>query len=216
MSDKEIIINFGLNEINISPFSHIIKNNNQTGVYMVRLWIKWSNKFVFKIGYTNGDLDKRLIQLNHEFKSDGKIILLFYGKTTNVNAEHYIHQKLKEYVICENLNNPVKPQSREIYHISAELYDKFYSLLEEQTIGNFFESNYYIINDNNKEYYLLTSNIIDYFYDNDIDYIDNKPYIMLDCDIYEKKLWSCVRTIENYRNKYKIDSEIDTESVSKL
>jgi hypothetical protein len=210
MSDKQIIINFGLNEINISSFSYIIKNNNQTGIYMVRLWIQWSNTYVYKIGYTNGDLGKRLIELNCEFNCNGKIILLFYGKTININAEREIHKVLKEYTICEHLKNPIKSKSREIYHISAELYDKFKSLLEEKTSGNFFESNYYVINDDDKEYYLLTSDIIDYFYDNDIDYIDNEPHIMLDFDIYEKKLWSCVRTIENYRNKYGIESEINT------
>lgn len=195
MSDKQIIINFGLNEISTSQFSHFIKNNNKRGIYMVRMWVQWSNTYVYKIGYTDGDLYTRLIGLNSEFGCKGKIILLFYGKTSYLKAEHEIHEKLKEqWPTCKNLNNPIKSKSRECYHISSELYDKVHSLFEEQTGGNFFESNYYVINDANKEYYSLSSDMIDYFHDDDIDYINDEPHIMLDCDIYEKKLWSILKT----------------------
>jgi hypothetical protein len=155
----------------------------------------YENKYMIKIGETK-DLKKRINSLIDEFKyCDGEIILLFYGKPNNIQAESRIHQELREKYDYGGIKNPFGNKSYEVYNISGDLYDDIALLFSEETRNNYFESKRYIINDNTTEHYVLSKNIIDYFVPSNLDNLEGKKCCLLGgyCNVYEEEFWKVIK-----------------------
>jgi hypothetical protein len=209
MCDEEIIKNFGMEEITDSKYASLIKNDGSTGIYLVRLLIGYSNKYVYKIGKTTQNLFDRLYQLNNEYKSNGKIILIFYGKNNNTNTEKNIQSKLSKWRILDNYHNPIRPKPKELYHILPELYDCFSELLKVYTSDFFFESEKYRLGDDNSEYYKLSLYMLDFLRDSDCWDFDDDPkekWIKLD----NKKFWKIIKEYKNNDEVKKSTSNTDS------
>jgi hypothetical protein len=191
MNNTEIV----LNEIKNSKYSNLIPNNDTTGIYMCRIF--YNNHYFYKIGKTTTNLSYCLRSFNE------RIILIFYGKTNNVNAEKYIHNKLKKYQYTD----------KKLYHISSKLYDIFKKELKYYSKNYFFESIKYVIDDNNNEYYHIDNEYIDFYSG-----LDNNDYIELDRDILEERYW--IENKKAIRDEYKLDDSdyesSDTDSDSEL
>jgi hypothetical protein len=140
-------------ELNNSKYAYLLKDNKFTKIYFIRLWICYSNTYVFKAGFTT-NLTERIKSLNAQFDSCGRIIILFAAKINGKYQEDDAHKKLLEYKINENIQNENKPQSREIYYINVAVYDLFLEYIKKITDKRkktYFESNYYVITDENIE-----------------------------------------------------------------
>jgi len=172
MNNQRYINEIVLDEINDSIYSELVPNTDSLGIYMCRIW--YNNEYVYKIGKTAKNLSNRLQDINEHFNSKRRMILIFYGKTTNVNAEEYIHRELKKYQYPDTS----KPKSKELYYISPNVYDAFKKELIKYTDNYFFETEKYRINDDNIEYYQICNEYIEYyinivnFYDKEIKYIE--------------------------------------------
>lgn len=129
----------------IKKYNKYIKNVDDQKIYLIRVWIRKLNIYVYKAGTTK-NLKRRLIQLNSYFDSCGKIILIFVAIINSDNVEKSFHSILQKYR-CK------KHKNKEIYNINSIFYDKFLELLTSIQQTDYFESQYYIIDDLNYEIY---------------------------------------------------------------
>jgi hypothetical protein len=205
-SNNETEINIKLNyidlilkELNDSEFSYLISNKYINKIYLIRFYVFEKDTYLYKIGYTT-DIESRLRSINHQYNSCGRIILIFCGEIISSVIERKIHKNLEIYkynhIICGK-------KAREIYHINSQLYDDFNNTLLEFS-NNYFESSFYVINDNNTEELCVTNRELenikkDYTiycekYNLNIDqsiFIQNNinPHIVLNKNIIEKFFW---------------------------
>jgi len=206
LSDSKYIKHIVLNELNNSNFLQIrsdledcellpdgsgpcerLPNINKIAIYAVRIYDSYNDNYAIKIGESRRDIIKRLYELNSYYKCKNRMNLLFFGYVNNINAEKDIHTKLKKYRIKQTFGNSITPKSREIYTISNNFYDDLSDLFQFHTDNNFFESQNYIIDENNNELIKIYDDERDYFDENnifdDIDYDelleDESSYIQL-------------------------------------
>jgi hypothetical protein len=187
---KTYFDNIVFHEINLQH-SNILNNCDSDKIYMLRIWIRWSNKYVYKIGTTK-NLKKRVKDINHEYDSCGRIIIIACGVITSNAVEKFFHNNLKEYRI-NNVTIPIKSKKREIYHINDNLYDNFMSLLQRKSNNIIFESEDYVI-DNNIEHIISYEEHKKYFskiMNEKIEINDN--HILLDKYLDELRYWNSIR-----------------------
>jgi hypothetical protein len=163
---------------------------------------------VYKIGITI-NIEQKIKDLNNYYQCCGKIIIIFCARIEFNFVEKLIHTKLKIYNYNKkhDLIDPLKSKPTELYKISSELYDEFNNLLLAHST-EYFESNYYVINDNNTENICVTNNELSIITNHYITYhkINNStlsnqelkkkfitdeynPHILLDKNIAERIFW---------------------------
>jgi hypothetical protein len=204
MSRNNYIDNFILKEIYDSPYFYLLENSNSYGIYAIRIKMAHENKYVIKIGKTL-DIKKRINSLMDEFNCcDGEIILLFFGKSNYIQAESHIHQLLKQKYKCGGIKDHHGRKSYEVYDISSNLYDDITLLFSQVTRNNYFESQNYIINDNNIEHYILSNHIIDYFVTSNLDILKGKKCCLLGgyMNKYEQEFWKIIKNkfLDDYKD----------------
>ena len=142
----------------------LVLDNETSKLYLLRLWIGWSKRYVFKIGYATNILS-RIKQLDSQYGCCGKIMIIALCEIPNQVLEKEIHFMLDNFKIKEqNIVNPIKPQPKELYYINEnikiELMDILYS---NNKVKNIFESTNYVIHTNyNKANYenLIHDNVL--------------------------------------------------------
>jgi hypothetical protein len=173
---------FILDEINKSRFSELVLPSNEIGVYLIRIRLPYENKYTYKVGKTTKELAHRIKTLEDEFHDcNGEIILLFYGKSSNINAEKDIHTELKKKYNNKGTKDRFHRVSHEVYDISCDFYNEFEYLLAKETNGKYFKSERYHLLENNTEYYEIPTNMKERFAEAGGQFIDRlKFYWLLD------------------------------------
>jgi len=195
MSRYYHIDNFILKELSVSTFSDLLDVDGTNGIYVIRIKISHENKYMIKIGKTS-NLRERIYRHIDEFKDcGGEIILLFYGKSTNNEAEKYIHRKLRKFK-RKVIITPFGKQSTEVYPINPRLID-YIEALYKKTCEIYYESQNYIINNNGKEHYLILKEIENDIDDYSPDYFEDNPqgycYLGGYGDKYEEEFWNAIK-----------------------
>jgi hypothetical protein len=219
MSTTNYIKKVVLNEIKKSQHTNLVNSTGELGIYVLYIWVARFNNFLFKIGETR-DITKRIIQLNGTYESAGKIILVFYGKK-NRSVEKFFHNRLKKFNILMDDNvstdiNNLKVRPRELYNISPVCNEQIISLFESKFKNNFFESKEYELNDDGTQYIELKPDELPYYDDSEItiNYDDenpennNKPYLILNSNSYEKCWKIKTRNVHKYKED---DGEADQD-----
>jgi hypothetical protein len=192
---KTYFENIVFDEIN-SEKLEFLSDNDIPKIYFLRVWLHYSETYVYKIGTTTKDLKKRIKQIDNEYCCNGKIIIIACGSVNSSNLEREFHNKLKKYKNNDiDITNPIKSKKQELYHISAKLYDKFMDLLQEESTSDIFESKKYVLDDDG-EHYLPDSINRKYFSDEINKKIENNDnYIPLDKESIESDFWDTLRII---------------------
>lgn len=176
--DTEPILNDILTEIN----NNKTINTKKPLLYFIRCYNRYDNKYFFKIGYTE-NLYKRLIGLNNEFESYYRIIIISCANIDNINIEKDIHNILRpKYGNCK-FGKSIKNKSTETYKTSYEIYDDFIKILDDMKL-NYFESDNYIYNDEDKIEYIYDKNYL-----SSTIKLDDDNNIYLDQNINENRYW---------------------------
>jgi len=159
-------------------------------VYVLYIYIKQYNIYVFKIGQTK-NLTNRINQLNSQF-ADNRIFPIFCGESYNAaTLEKNLLEKMNKFKISLTFNFNYKP--REFVTISSESYDQINNFYKENFI-DFFECTNYEIDDNNIQYYKLPDQFLCYFanseitWNNDEEHPDDNdiPFVKLNLHSIEK------------------------------
>ena len=160
-------------------------------LYIVRIWIRWSNNYVYKIGTTK-NIKRRIRELNYEYDCYGRIIIVAVGQICSTAIEKKFHNKLKEYRI-NNITNPIKSNKKELYNINNKLYDNFIDLFKIYSDNYLFESEYYVLDDDNMEH-ILSYNIYKKYFSNNMNrkIEKNDNFISLNKESIELEYWSFV------------------------
>ena len=176
--DTKLILNDILTEIN----NNKTINTKKPLLYFIRCYNRYDNKYFFKIGYT-ADLYKRLMGLNNQFESYYRIIIISCANIDNINIEKDIHNILRpKYGNCK-FGRSIKNKSTETYKTSYEIYDNFIKILDDMKL-NYFESDNYIYNDEDKIEYIYDKNYL-----SSTIKLDNDNNIYLDQNINENRYW---------------------------
>ena len=112
-------------------------------LYMIRLWSRWNDEYYYKLGFTN-DLGKRIIQLNNEFDSCGRIIIIMLSIVKSEKRERTIHKTLKKHNVVVTIQQKKKT---ELYQISSDSYDDIKCVMGDEI----FETDRYVIDDDDYE-----------------------------------------------------------------
>jgi hypothetical protein len=198
--------NVVLDEIHKSNYSNLVNKSNETGLYLIRIYMAEESKYMFKFGKTQGDLVKRLEQITQEFQDcDSEVLLVSYAKTNNVHAEKEMHDELRKKYKNGGIKNRMQKKSYEVYDISCDFYNDFFNLLDQQTNGVYFRSHRYkilpdIYGMDSAEFYETPTEIIDQFDEDDLDIISGEPSYKRFCFLgihkrvdYQQKFWSIVK-----------------------
>ena len=138
-------------------FPDLVNNNSTMKLYFIRIWLEWSNKYVYKIGSAT-NIYSRIKQINSKYGCCGKIIIISLCEIPNQIFEKKIHNILDNYKIKESdLVNPIKPQPKEFYYLNPILPTKLYNLLLGNVKYLYINSKYKIY----KSYYYLCEELID-------------------------------------------------------
>lgn len=97
-------------------------------VYLVRLWCRRNDTYVYKVGSTE-NLTQRVKQLNNTYDSCGRIIIVAAGIVSSLYDESLMHQKLDSYRLDDSFQ--LFHNDREIYELNYDVYDMFISMLYE-------------------------------------------------------------------------------------
>lgn len=169
--DKAYFEDIVFDELNTEK-SNFLNDIDSTKIYLVRLWLKSSNNYVYRIGNTR-NLYKGIKQIDNKYNCRGKIIIIACGEVHSSNLEKKIHCELDEYKI-----------EKKLYNINNVLYDNFICLLKKYSYSDIFESDNYILENNNDEY-LMSDIIVE----------NNDNYILLDQRSTEFEYWKKIRTL---------------------
>lgn len=163
-----------------------IINNNLLKMFLIRIWVRWLDKYVYYIGTANNILDE-VIKINDEYECCGKIIFIAGGVIKNNDKYREIKNKLTRFKFYSDVLRLVKPINK-LYHISVNIYDLFvkYISVENKKV---FDSKTYIlekVNDN-----IIESIHKDWFYISDLTdlkIVDNN-FVLLDSNSNETLYW---------------------------
>jgi hypothetical protein len=115
-------------------------------LYMARIWIRSLDKYLYKVGYTDGGLDEYIEELHTKYDSCGRIIIIMACHVKNQKKERSVYKLLKPY----NVDVTVKfTKHTELYEISPESYDAVWEQINKFANLKFevFESEKYILGD---------------------------------------------------------------------
>jgi len=198
--------NIVLDEINKSNYSNLLKKNNQIGLYLIRIYMAEEQKYMFKLGKTHGDLQKRLEQIVLEFQDcNNKLLLVAYAKTCNVHAEREMHDELRKKYKNGGIKNRMQKKSYEVYDISLDFYNDILDLFSKQADGSYFRSHRYkilphIYGMDSAEFYETPTEIIDHFDEDNLDIISGEASYKRFCFLgvhkridYQEKFWNIVK-----------------------
>lgn len=171
--DKSYFKDIVFDELN-SKKSNFLNNIDSTKIYLVRLWLKSSNNYVYRIGNTKNL--QRIKQIDNKYNCRGRIIIIACGEVHSSNLEKEFHNELYEYKI-----------EKKLYNINNVLYERFICFLKKYSYSDIFESDNYVLDDNNDEY-LMSNMIVKKVKNND-------NYIKLDQKSIEFKYWNKIRTL---------------------
>jgi len=97
-------------------------------VYMARIWIRKTNEYCFKIGYTNIGLFERMKSLDSSYKCHGRIIPISACIVKSQSVERSMHKKLIQYNLPMVINGI---KHRELYKIGHRCYDAVIELMND-------------------------------------------------------------------------------------
>jgi hypothetical protein len=167
----KIKTNLALNDIMHEFNNQNIININKPLLYFIRIWNRYEDVYVYKIGYA-ANLYDRLGQINIKYESFGRIYIIACANIDNDIIEKNIHKIMRHKYGNYKIGNPIKSSPRELYEISLDFYYDFMNLLDNMGL-NYFESNNYIYD------------IVD-----ETEYIYNKNgHIYLDQNANENSFW---------------------------
>lgn len=169
--DKAYFEDIVFDELNTEKLN-FLSDIDSTKIYLARLWLKSSNSYVYRIGHTK-NLYQGIKQIDNKYNCRGKIIIIACGEVHSSNLEKKIHGELNEYKI-----------KKKLYNINNVLYDNFINLLKKYSYSDIFESDNYVLDDNNDEY-LMSDIIVE----------NNDNYIPLDQKLAESEYWNKIRTL---------------------
>jgi hypothetical protein len=124
----------------------LISDNTTIKLYFIRIWIKWSDKYFYKIGSAT-NIYSRMKQIDSTYGCYGKIVIIVLAEIPNQILEKDIHRKLINYQITErNIVNPIKPAPKELYYIDGLLWHNLMLILYNNIqVKNIFETSNYLI-----------------------------------------------------------------------
>jgi hypothetical protein len=120
-------------------------------MYMFRVYIRYEDKYVYKVGFTNNLLE-RIKQLDSEFGCLGRIIPVLLCKVECMLEEKDCKLAIDTHKVDVTIKQVKKG---ECYKICPEVYDTVKEKMDElKESGEVYESEDYVLEDDNKEYYL--------------------------------------------------------------
>ena len=164
----------------------IIKNKGLK-VFLLRIWVRWLDKFLYYIGSSNDILNEITI-INNDYECCGKIILISSSLIDDIAKYKKIKYSLIRFRYNSEITKLLKPKHN-LYNISVNIYDLFLKYLNESD-KVIFESGTYILENINHE--LVESIHKDWFYICDLQNlkITEKKFVLLDSSNNEKSYWN--------------------------
>ena len=101
---KDEYFNHIFEELKYGYHVYLFKNTITIKLYVIRLWIEKLKKYCYKVG-TARNIKTRIISLNKEYCSNGRIFLLYLASISTIQHEINIHKILKRFRINNKLNN---------------------------------------------------------------------------------------------------------------
>jgi hypothetical protein len=113
-------------------------------LYMFRIYASYSDKYVFKVGYTD-DLLKRVKGIDSEFKCLGRIIVVMVCKVESMKVERQCHKELKDK--RADITNNHGSKKKECYVILPSTYDVVKEFMEKHELKDtaMFDSKTYVL-----------------------------------------------------------------------
>lgn len=192
INDSTINFDYIFSEIKEkNKFNYLIDINNKNNkLYLLRIWCRYTNKYVYKLGRTTNIIN-RISQINTNFDCCGKIILILLVEIDNEFVELNINEILKNHKINKSMINPIKPKSKEIFKISRKFYDLLFDILDDN-YPNYFESQIYVIEEDNSEHIMYNINNISFF-NKYVEYFTYDEFIDLSNKYLETIYWINMR-----------------------
>ena len=117
-------------------------------IYLIRIWNRYDDKYVYKIGYSN-NFSKGFDSINNDYDSNYRIIILACANIDNIQIEKDIQKKMRESHKKVIIGNPIKRKPTKLYNITFEVFNDFINILKDMNL-KYFQSNNYLFSKDDK------------------------------------------------------------------
>jgi hypothetical protein len=185
-----------LDNIKKLGYRSLLNNSGRLGIYVCYLWIEELKIFAFKTGKTV-NITKHIISLNDKYNSNYKIILIFYGKYTNIDMKKLLSIEIEKYRIQNT-------KWCNLYNITIDFYEDV-SIFFQNNINYYFECKNYKINKYGIQYYELSNKLLHHFNNCEIKYLENNniPFLVLN-DATIENFW---KVSNDLYSKWSVDDD---------
>lgn len=142
--NKKVLFNDIMKQVNNQKIVDIIKPL----IYLIRIWNRYDDKYVYKIGYSN-NFSKGFDSINNDYDSYYRIIILACANIDNIQIEKDIHIKMRESHKKVIIGNPIQSNPKELYKTTFEVFNDFINILKNMNL-KYFQSNNYLLSKDDK------------------------------------------------------------------
>ena len=142
--NKKVLLDDIMKQVNNQKIVDITKPL----IYLIRIWNRYDDKYVYKIGYSN-NFSKGFDSINNDYDSNYRIIILACANIDNIQIEKNIHIKMRESHKKVIIGNPIQSNPKELYNITFEVFNDFINILKDMNL-KYFQSNNYLFSKDDK------------------------------------------------------------------
>ena len=143
-ANKKVLLDDIMKQVNNQKIVDITKPL----IYLIRIWNRYDDKYVYKIGYSN-NFSKGFDSINNDYDSNYRIIILACANIDNIQIEKNIHIKMRESHKKVIIGNPIQSNPKELYNITFEVFNDFINILKDMNL-KYFQSNNYLFSKDDK------------------------------------------------------------------
>ena len=142
--NKKVLLDDIMKQVNNQKIVDITKPL----IYLIRIWNQYDDKYVYKIGYSC-NFGERITQINNDYDSNYRIIILACANIDNIQIEKDIQKKMRESHKKVIIGNPIKRKPTKLYNITFEVFNDFINILKDMNL-KYFQSNNYLFSKDDK------------------------------------------------------------------
>ena len=143
-ANKKVLLDDIMKQVNNQKIVDITKPL----IYLIRIWNQYDDKYVYKIGYSC-NFGERITQINNDYDSNYRIIILACANIDNIQIEKDIQKKMRESHKKVIIGNPIKRKPTKLYNITFEVFNDFINILKDMNL-KYFQSNNYLLSKDDK------------------------------------------------------------------
>ena len=143
-ANKKVLLDDIMKQVNNQKIVDITKPL----IYLIRIWNRYDDKYVYKIGYSN-NFSKGFDSINNDYDSNYRIIILACANIDNIQIEKDIHKKMRESHKKVIIGNPIQSNPKELYKTTFEVFNDFINILKDMNL-KYFQSNNYLFSKDDK------------------------------------------------------------------